>query len=145
MQQSGMHSSVQPHACENAPTRHALTLFLSCLAPRASSSHTVSHARSSLTPLLPTPQPARSAFADPGALNRAEWVKFVAVFFNKEVEANALFNTIEADYQRLNASARDAAAKAGRSRATVAWLAKAGDVATLSYAPFKAQLVAVRG
>jgi hypothetical protein len=51
---------------------------------------------------------ACSAYADPGALNRAEWVKFVAVFFNKEVEANKLFSTISTDYQKLNASARAA-------------------------------------
>jgi hypothetical protein len=55
---------------------------------------------------------ACSAYADPGALNRAEWVKFVAVFFNKEVEANKLFSTISTDYQKLNTSAR-AAGKIG--------------------------------
>jgi hypothetical protein len=29
--------------------------------------------------------------ADPGVLNRAEWIKFVATFFNKEDVANEMF------------------------------------------------------
>lgn len=35
-----------------------------------------------------------SATADPGVLNRAEWIKFVALFFNKEIEANKIFTEI---------------------------------------------------
>lgn len=31
-------------------------------------------------------------------LGRAEWIKLIAVFFNKEQEAHALFNTMEQDY-----------------------------------------------
>lgn len=36
---------------------------------------------------------ACSAVADPGVLNRAEWIKFVATFYNKEDVANDLFAT----------------------------------------------------
>jgi iron complex transport system substrate-binding protein len=83
-----------------------------------------------------------SAYADPGALNRAEWVKFVAIFFNKEVEANKLFSTITTTYKQLNTSARAAAAAAG-GPAKVAWINKFGDSLTLSYAVYKQELVTV--
>lgn len=86
-----------------------------------------------------------SAYADPGALNRAEWVKFVAVFFNKEVEANNLFNTITTSYKQLNTSARAAAAAAAGGPARVAWINKFGDSLTLSYAVYKQELVTVSG
>ena len=41
-----------------------------------------------------------SHFPPPGPLNRAEWIKFVSLFFNKEAEANALFDNITAEYER---------------------------------------------
>lgn len=89
----------------------------------------------------------RSAYADPGALNRAEWVKFVAVFFNKEVEANRLFNTISTVYSKLKAAATEAAAAATGPVANnrVAWISKFGDTLTMSYAVYKQQLVTVSG
>ncbi len=33
-------------------------------------------------------------------LGRAEWIKFMALFFNKEKEADSVFNEIETDYNR---------------------------------------------
>lgn len=33
----------------------------------------------------------RSAAPDPGVLNRAEWIKYVSAFFNKEDVANRVF------------------------------------------------------
>jgi hypothetical protein len=36
-----------------------------------------------------------SVTADPGPLNRAEWIKFVAAFFNKEIDANSAFDSIK--------------------------------------------------
>mmetsp|Transcript_45970 Transcript_45970/g.146766 ORF Transcript_45970/g.146766 Transcript_45970/m.146766 type:complete len:456 (-) Transcript_45970:148-1515(-) len=52
---------------------------------------------------------AFDASTDPGALQRAEWIKFVSAFFNKESEANAIYARIEAAYrlasQRANAVA----------------------------------------
>jgi hypothetical protein len=33
--------------------------------------------------------------ADPGPLNRAEWVKFIAAFFNKEIDANSVYDAIK--------------------------------------------------
>ncbi|MCS6992961.1 MAG: ABC transporter substrate-binding protein [Anaerolineales bacterium] len=38
---------------------------------------------------------------DTTPLGRAEWLKFIAVFFNKEAKAEALFDQIEQDYQKL--------------------------------------------
>lgn len=83
-----------------------------------------------------------SAYADPGVLNRAEWVKFVAVFFNKEVEANKMFNDVVTAYQKLNTSARAAAATAA-TPTRVAWTSKFGDTLTLSYAVFKQEYMTV--
>lgn len=40
---------------------------------------------------------------DTTPLGRAEWLKFIAVFFNQEARAEALFNQIEQDYQKLAA------------------------------------------
>jgi hypothetical protein len=66
------------------------------------------------------------------------------VFFNQEVEANALFNNITTGYQRLNTSARAAAAAAAKP-VKAAWISKFGDSITLSYAVYKQQLVNVSG
>lgn len=44
-------------------------------------------------PTMTQPCLACSAVADPGVLNRAEWIKFVATFYNKEDIANDLFAT----------------------------------------------------
>lgn len=68
----------------------------------------------------------------------------MAVFFNKEVEANKLFSTISTDYQKLNASARAAAAAAAKP-VRAAWISKFGDSITMSYAVYKQQLVTVSG
>lgn len=88
--------------------------------------------------------PSCSAYADPGALNRAEWIKFVAVFFNKEVEANRIFTKINSDYQAPNTSARATAAATTPPAANrVAWISKFGDTLTMSYAVYKQQLVTV--
>ena len=48
---------------------------------------------------------------DPGALARAEWIKFVAAFFNLEPHANRVFNNIKAEFDQTKALA--AAAVAG--------------------------------
>jgi iron complex transport system substrate-binding protein len=38
-------------------------------------------------------------------LGRAEWIKFMAAFFDKEKEADSLFNSIESDYLKVKAEA----------------------------------------
>jgi len=47
-------------------------------------------------------------WAEPTPLGRAEWIKFIALFYNKEREANALFATLAAEYNRLKALAAKA-------------------------------------
>lgn len=46
---------------------------------------------------LTLPAPALTA----GTLNRAEWVKFLGLFFNKETEASQYFDSVERQYNRL--------------------------------------------
>ncbi|TYA92230.1 ABC transporter substrate-binding protein [Seonamhaeicola marinus] len=38
------------------------------------------------------------AWTEKHPLGRAEWIKFIAAFFNKEKEADSIFNTIESSY-----------------------------------------------
>lgn len=42
---------------------------------------------------------------DPGSLQRAEWVRFVAAFFNEEAKADQIFTEIQTDYNALKAMA----------------------------------------
>jgi len=44
---------------------------------------------------------AFTATMDPAVLKRAEWIKFVSLFFNKEPEANRFFNAISATWERI--------------------------------------------
>jgi iron complex transport system substrate-binding protein len=46
-------------------------------------------------------------FVETVPLGMAEWVKFVALFYNLEAEANALFDARAAEYEALAALARD--------------------------------------
>lgn len=41
-------------------------------------------------------------------LGRAEWIKFVAAFYNKERDANAIFNRVERSYSKMKTLARQA-------------------------------------
>lgn len=45
------------------------------------------------------PNIAFDATTDPGILNRAEWVKFLSVFFNAEPAANALYSGLQTTFQ----------------------------------------------
>lgn len=60
-----------------------------------------------------------AATSDMGPLHRAEWIKFVSLFFNREVEANALFDAIRADYDAIKAQAT---AHGSASPPVVAWI-----------------------
>ncbi len=61
---------------------------------------------------MPSPLHHCSATLDPGTLDRAEWVKFVAPFFNMEPTANQLFDSINATYTKLKDSVAAAAGTA---------------------------------
>ncbi len=49
-----------------------------------------------------------SNYMEPDPLGRAEWIKFLAAFYNKEEEAEALFSRMEADYRQLAKAVRGA-------------------------------------
>jgi iron complex transport system substrate-binding protein len=46
-------------------------------------------------------------------LGRAEWIKFLAAFFNKETEADSVFNRIEFEYLKVKENALKAAKRPG--------------------------------
>ncbi len=48
-------------------------------------------------------------YLDVTPLGRAEWGKFIAVFYNKEAQAEALFNEVASEYEALVALAADVA------------------------------------
>ncbi|GMH38649.1 hypothetical protein BSKO_06533 [Bryopsis sp. KO-2023] len=47
---------------------------------------------------------AFTATADPSVLKRAEWIKFVSLFFNKEVKANQVYDGAKQIWNRLKSS-----------------------------------------
>ena len=50
-----------------------------------------------------------SAYLETHPLGRAEWIKFMALFFGKEKEAESYFNELEVRYQKLAEKAKAAA------------------------------------
>jgi hypothetical protein len=62
---------------------------------------------------------------DPGILNRAEWVNFVAAFFNEELRGAQIFSTISSDYSALQSLALqladDTTTEWGGRQPLVAW------------------------
>eukprot|EP00850_Spirogloea_muscicola_P007459 SM000037S13594 [mRNA] locus=s37:879209:883284:- [translate_table: standard] len=57
------------------------------------------------------------ASTDPGPLKRAEWIKFLALFFNREALATEVYDKVQTSYNCLNGSMSNISAKP-----TVAWL-----------------------
>jgi hypothetical protein len=62
---------------------------------------------------------------DPGILNRAEWISFVAAFFNEEAQASQIFSKIKTDYNAMKSFAIKLAANKntewGGRQPLVAW------------------------
>jgi iron complex transport system substrate-binding protein len=54
---------------------------------------------------LGTPVVLNSEYLEQHPLGRAEWIKFMAVFFNKEKKADSIFNVIEKNYNDTKALA----------------------------------------
>ena len=96
-------------------------------------------------PIADTATLVFSGSSDPGILNRAEWLKFLGLFFNRERAASDTFNAIKAEYDRVKASA---AAKTGQEgtldKPLVAWVQAFSydpdESFILSFAPYKAEL-----
>eukprot|EP00803_Ostreobium_quekettii_P001659 evm.model.scf_661.1 EVM.evm.TU.scf_661.1 scf_661:590-1999(+) len=85
---------------------------------------------------------AFSATADPSPLKRAEWVKFLSLFFNKEVEANSFFDLVRStwDSLRVDDTPEDAP--------VVAWVDRRefpSDAFFIHFAPFKVAYVEAAG
>jgi hypothetical protein len=86
-----------------------------------------------------------SGASDPGILNRAEWLKFLGLFFNRERAASDTFNTIKAEYDRVKASAAAKTSQEGTlDKPLVAWVQafsyNPDESFILSFAPYKAEL-----
>ena len=92
-----------------------------------------------------SPNPKSIAFtatSDPGPLNRAEWIKFAALFFNQEAAAETLFNTIQQRYL-----CHQQAVSGVASKPVVAWTYYAtwSQQWVLSRAPYKRQFLQAAG
>eukprot|EP00475_Leptophrys_vorax_P019490 TRINITY_DN26672_c0_g1_i1.p1 TRINITY_DN26672_c0_g1~~TRINITY_DN26672_c0_g1_i1.p1 ORF type:complete len:276 (+),score=52.67 TRINITY_DN26672_c0_g1_i1:769-1596(+) len=77
---------------------------------------------------------------DPGALKRAEWIKFMAVFFNQEARASEVYSQIETSYGCLKGSVANVATKP-----VVAWLSFYNGTWTASSAVYKLEYVTDAG
>lgn len=63
---------------------------------------------------------------DSGILPRAEWIRFVALFFNLEVTAGEIFRKVVADYRSLQSEADRLAAARVTGVPSVAWVTHQG-------------------
>ena len=83
------------------------------------------------------------ATSDPGALARAEWIKFMSVFFNEEEKANLYFAREKAAFEATAANTARLSAAAGK---TCAWVQKFVSWTTgateyhVSYSAYKQEL-----
>jgi hypothetical protein len=94
----------------------------------------------------PHPHPTHRAPVSQTPVRRAEWTKYLSLFFNREVEANSLHYKIRTDYARLSSAIRAALPTA---RQTVCWTqapipAFGINQYAMSFAPYKRQFVLVR-
>lgn len=101
-----------------------------------------SSANGSISPLF-----AFSASTDPGSLNRAEWLKFMGLFFNMDDFANTVFDEINSTYYSNSATYKAAAA----NTTTVAWVDRIDNITDyanafeVSYAQYKVQYTSDAG
>ncbi|KAF5833722.1 hypothetical protein DUNSADRAFT_9920 [Dunaliella salina] len=83
-----------------------------------------------------------TASRDHGALERAEWLKFVAAFFNKEDNANIMFEQLVRNYNQYKLRAAEAVSNHDGELPVVAWLLyRSGlDTVRISNAAYKVDL-----
>lgn len=95
-----------------------------------------------MVPLPPITAPVFtvSASQDPGLLNRAEWIKFLGLFFNKEKAASDHFDTVVKSFNAVKAKAQLV-----KKPLVVAWISHfvyaPDEYYQISFAPFKMQTV----
>ncbi|KAL0043795.1 hypothetical protein WJX82_001269 [Trebouxia sp. C0006] len=99
----------------------------------------------SISPLF-----AFSASTDPGSLNRAEWLKFMGLFFNMDDFANTVFDEINSTYYANSAMYTSAAAMRSNTT-TVAWVDRIDNITDyanafeVSFAQYKVQYTSDAG
>ena len=74
------------------------------------------------------------ATADPGALARAEWIKFISLFFNAEERANLYFDREKTAFEYTSARA---AGVAGSTTKKCAWVKKTSNGYRLDFTTYK--------
>jgi len=74
-------------------------------------------------------------------LQRAEWIKYVAPFFNKELEANKKFADIKGSYDNITAAVKKSPTTPPKSVAWLAWSSYAGPGIVVYTTPFKDQFI----
>lgn len=77
---------------------------------------------------------------DPGPLKRAEWIKYMAVFFNAEARASQVYSQISSSYRCLKDSTSNVT-----SKPVVAWLSFYDGKWIVSSATYKLEFVADAG
>eukprot|EP00878_Enallax_costatus_P042402 GHUV01049750.1.p1 GENE.GHUV01049750.1~~GHUV01049750.1.p1 ORF type:complete len:207 (+),score=37.41 GHUV01049750.1:149-769(+) len=86
---------------------------------------------------------AMSAPTAVSPIGRAEWLRYVSLFFNKEWEAETLVRSIRNDYNSLKRAAQSTAAAQG-TKPVVAWIYKGFSADfVVSKAPYKVAYVEV--
>eukprot|EP01025_Chloroclados_australasicus_P030074 TRINITY_DN3011_c0_g3_i2.p1 TRINITY_DN3011_c0_g3~~TRINITY_DN3011_c0_g3_i2.p1 ORF type:complete len:497 (-),score=77.41 TRINITY_DN3011_c0_g3_i2:1431-2840(-) len=87
---------------------------------------------------------AFTATSDPGMINRLEWIKFLAVFFNLENKANKLFDVYSETYEQVKVGDIP-----NKDRPLVAWIGQTTwttpPAYTVSFADYKLELVSEGG
>lgn len=78
------------------------------------------------------------ASSDPGALARAEWIKFISLFFNLEERANLYFTREQTAFASI--STATAAVAAATTPKTCAWVQLSFGNYEISYATYKQEL-----
>jgi len=82
---------------------------------------------------------------DPGLLNRAEWVKFISLFFDEEEAANGAFTQTQQQVAAVASVAANAASASSKPLPVVAFTSYYGGVFYPSTAAYKQQVVAAAG
>ncbi|CAE6940144.1 unnamed protein product [Symbiodinium microadriaticum] len=85
---------------------------------------------------------------DPGSLSRAEWIKFMALFYNEEAQAEHIFDQVKADYNALKAVGdqlrTDASTEYNGAQPKVIFV-NSGTTNTVANAAYKTQLITDAG
>lgn len=78
------------------------------LSPEMVMSYSMTGDYSQLEPIerIGIPVVQNAEYLEETPLGRAEWLKFTALFFNKEREADSIFNVIEGNYNRVKEAVR---------------------------------------